>query len=63
MTKQEAIAEAIKRLDATGETQFIDRRGDEYAINYSHGISPRGWKCAEMIKQTNVHAYRTAAQS
>ena len=58
MTKPEAITEAIKNLDETGITQFVIRRGDKYDVEPNTGPTRTGWKVAEMIKATNVHAYR-----
>ena len=58
MTKSEAITEAIKRLDATGCTQFVNRRGSDYELGDNTGTTKRGWKPAEMISRGNVHAYR-----
>ncbi len=60
MTKEQAIIEAIKELEQTGITQFVDRRGDKYAVHSSHLPSPIGWKTAEMISKGNVHAYKVS---
>ena len=57
MTKPEAITEAKKNLTATGTTQFILRRGDNYKVFPADQPTPSGWKTAEMISRGNVHAY------
>lgn len=59
MTKPEAVAEAIRRVDAGDSvTQFVIRRGDKYDVEPGTQPTRTGWKVAEMIKSTNVHAYR-----
>jgi hypothetical protein len=58
MTKPEAITEAIKKLDETGGTQFVLRRGDNYKVFPASEPTPNNWKTAEMISRGNVHAYR-----
>ena len=64
MNKKEAIEEAKKALSATGLTQTIMRRGDDYQLQTTT-FCPRGWKVAEMISTGNVHnfeAWRQYAQ-
>ena len=59
MTKPEAITEAIKKLDETGTTQFVQRRGNDYKVFPGNAPMPSGWgRGSEMISRGNVHAYR-----
>jgi hypothetical protein len=57
LTKTEAINKAKRELAATGETQFIVRRGDEYRVHPASEKTPRGYRVAEMISPGNVQNF------
>jgi uncharacterized protein YbdZ (MbtH family) len=58
MNKNEAIEGAVKIVKNTGVTQFVARRGSQYAVYTSQAPTPRGWKVAEMISKGNIHNYQ-----
>lgn len=59
LTKQDAIAQAVKAFDKNPGTYNVVRRGRNYAHLPVTCDIPRGWKVAEMIGPGNVANYRT----
>ena len=58
MTKESAISLAVKRVEETGFTFSLFRRGYKYDIGMTAYGSRNGWKTVEMITPGNVHNFR-----
>jgi len=62
MTKKDAVATAVKRVDETGFTFLVLRRGYGYRAQISSYPVARGWKIAEQIGVGNVQNFRDDLQ-
>lgn len=58
MTRANAVHVAVERVDETGWTFLVLRRGYSYRVQMANLEVARGWSKAEMIGPGNVHNYR-----
>lgn len=62
MTRTSAVALAVQRVDETGFTFIVLRRGYKYAAQMVSYPVARGWKVAEQIGPGNVQNFREVDQ-
>jgi hypothetical protein len=58
MTRNDAVLEAVQRVNETGSTFVVLRRGYAYKAQIVDFPISRGWKIAEQIGPGNVQNFR-----